>query len=54
MYIFGGFDGVKRNDIYRILIDPYEMKKNLEEQDQRLGSSFVMVNQSIAEFGDLN
>jgi hypothetical protein len=24
MYIFGGFDGMKRNDIYRILLDDDE------------------------------
>ena len=29
MYIFGGFDGMKRNDIYRILFDEEEKKKNL-------------------------
>ena len=29
MYIFGGFDGMKRNDIYRILFDEDEKKKNL-------------------------
>jgi len=29
MYIFGGFDGMKRNDIYRIFFDEEERKKNL-------------------------
>jgi hypothetical protein len=29
MYIFGGFDGMKRNDIYRILFDEEDKKKNL-------------------------
>jgi hypothetical protein len=29
MYIFGGFDGMKRNDIYRILFDEDEKKKNM-------------------------
>jgi len=29
MYIFGGFDGMKRNDIYRILFDDETRKKNL-------------------------
>ena len=29
MYIFGGFDGMKRNDIYRILFDEDEKRKNI-------------------------
>ena len=35
MYVFGGFDGMKRNDIYRILFDEELKKKNLQEQEIR-------------------
>ena len=50
MYVFGGFDGVKRNDIYRILFDNEERKKNLQEQENRsFTRSFSMINQSMAD-----
>lgn len=35
MYIFGGFDGMKRNDIYRILFDEEDKKKNLQDYEMR-------------------
>jgi hypothetical protein len=50
MYVFGGFDGIKRNDIYRILFDNEERKKNLQEQENRsFTRSFSMINQSMAD-----
>jgi hypothetical protein len=48
MYIFGGFDGMKRNDIYRILFDEDEKKKNLQEYELRqMARSFSVINSSI-------
>jgi len=29
MYVFGGFDGKKRNDVYRILFDEDERRHNI-------------------------
>jgi hypothetical protein len=29
MYVFGGFDGKKRNDVYRILFDEDEKRHNI-------------------------
>eukprot|EP00356_Strombidium_inclinatum_P007029 CAMPEP_0170509676 /NCGR_PEP_ID=MMETSP0208-20121228/65345_1 /TAXON_ID=197538 /ORGANISM="Strombidium inclinatum, Strain S3" /LENGTH=117 /DNA_ID=CAMNT_0010793057 /DNA_START=1300 /DNA_END=1653 /DNA_ORIENTATION=- len=50
MYIFGGFDGLKRNDIYRILFDDEEKRKNLHEHEIRsMARSFSMINSSIDE-----
>ena len=48
MYIFGGFDGMKRNDIYRIFFDEEEKKKNLQDYEMRqFARSFSMINQSM-------
>jgi|TARA_B110001450_G_C17643834_1_gene490347 hypothetical protein len=48
MYIFGGFDGMKRNDIYRIFFDEDEKKKNLQDYEMRqFARSFSMINQSM-------
>lgn len=33
MYVFGGFDGAKRNDIYRILFDEEERRRNLADYE---------------------
>lgn len=45
MYVFGGFDGMKRNDIYRILFDDEERKKNILEQENRsFSSSFSIIS----------
>jgi len=50
MYIFGGFDGMKRNDIYRILFDEEERRKNLQDFETRsFGRSFSMINSSVDE-----
>lgn len=52
MYIFGGFDGMKRNDIYRILFDEDEKKKNLNEYELKyMARSFSVINSSIDEEG---
>jgi hypothetical protein len=53
MYIFGGFDGMKRNDIYRILFDEDEKKKNLAEYEMRsFARSFSLINSSMDEAHD--
>lgn len=50
MYIFGGFDGMKRNDIYRILFDEESRKKNLQDFEVRsFTRSYSIVNQSIED-----
>ena len=55
MYVFGGFDGMKRNDIYRILFDEEDKKKNLQEQEVRqLGWSYSLINQSMDEIMEAN
>ena len=53
MYIFGGFDGMKRNDIYRILFDEEEKKKNLQDFEMRsFARSFSLINSSMEEAHD--
>lgn len=50
MYIFGGFDGMKRNDIYRILFDEEEKKKNIQDFEMRsFARSFSLINSSMEE-----
>lgn len=50
MYVFGGFDGMKRNDIYRILFDEDEKKRNLLEQEARsFARTYSMINHSMDE-----
>ena len=50
MYIFGGFDGMKRNDIYRILFDEEEKKRNLQDYEMRqMARSFSLINSSMDE-----
>ena len=53
MYIFGGFDGMKRNDIYRILFDEDERKKNMQDHEMRsFARSFSLINSSMDEAHD--
>ena len=53
MYIFGGFDGMKRNDIYRILFDEDEKKKNMQDHEMRsFARSFSLINSSMDEAHD--
>ena len=53
MYIFGGFDGMNRNDIYRILFDDEERKKNLQEYEMRqMARSFSLINSSMEDVNE--
>jgi len=53
MYIFGGFDGMKRNDIYRILFDEEEKKRNLQEYEMRqMARSFSLINSSMDDINE--
>ena len=55
MYVFGGFDGMKRNDIYRIFFDEDERKKNLQEQEMRsFTRSYSIINQSMDDMNELS
>ena len=48
MYVFGGFDGAKRNDIYRILFDEEERRRNLQEFElKQLARSCSLMNLSM-------
>jgi len=53
MYIFGGFDGMKRNDIYRILFDDDTKRKNLQDYEMRsFARSFSLINSSMDDIND--
>jgi hypothetical protein len=53
MYIFGGFDGMKRNDIYRILFDDEAKRKNLQDYEMRsFARSFSLINSSMDDIND--
>ena len=48
MYVFGGFDGAKRNDIYRILFDEEERRRNLQDYElKQLARSCSLMNLSM-------
>ena len=47
-YVFGGFDGAKRNDIYRILFDEEERRRNLQDYEMKqLARSCSLMNLSM-------
>lgn len=55
MYVFGGFDGMKRNDIYRIFFDEEEKQKNMHDYEIRqFGRSYSNINQSIDEMNEVS
>lgn len=53
MYIFGGFDGMKRNDIYRILFDEDDKKRHLQDYEMRqMARSFSLINSSMDDINE--
>ena len=55
MYVFGGFDGAKRNDIYRILFDEEERRRNLADYElKQLARSCSLMNLSMDDGIDLH
>jgi len=53
MYVFGGFDGMKRNDIYRILFDDDVKRRNLQDYEMKsFARSFSLINSSMEDIND--